>query len=44
VLVVVGFAEIQFDDYSIDQPSSFSVLSTEEHGTLELLLAFTKTD
>jgi polyisoprenoid-binding protein YceI len=42
LLVVVGSTEIQFADYNIQQPTSFSVLSTEDHGTLEFQLVFSK--
>ena len=40
VVTVVGSIEIQFADYSIDQPTSFAVLSIEDHGTMELQLHF----
>jgi polyisoprenoid-binding protein YceI len=42
LLVVAGSTEVQFADYNIQQPSSFSVLSTEDHGTLEFQLVFSK--
>jgi len=38
VVTVVGSIEIQFADYSIDQPTSFAVLSIEDHGTMEFQL------
>jgi polyisoprenoid-binding protein YceI len=41
-VVVVGSTEIVFADYNIAQPTSFSVLSVENHGTLELQLYFGK--
>lgn len=40
VVTVVGSIEIQFADFSIDQPTSFAVLSIEDHGTMELQLHF----
>jgi len=40
VVTVTGSVEIQFADYSIQQPSSFFVLSIEDHGTMELQLHF----
>ncbi|HJP89453.1 MAG TPA: YceI family protein [Candidatus Limnocylindrales bacterium] len=40
VVTVTGSIEIQFADFSIQQPSSFFVLSIEDHGTLELQLHF----
>ena len=43
LLVVVGSTEIQFADYDIDQPVSMSVVSIEDHGTLEFQLIFEKT-
>jgi polyisoprenoid-binding protein YceI len=41
-LVVVGSTVIQFADYDIDQPTSMSVVSIADHGTMELQLVFTK--
>jgi polyisoprenoid-binding protein YceI len=41
-LVVVGSTVIEFADYNIKQPSSASVISIEDHGTMELQLVFTK--
>ena len=40
LLVVVASAEIAFADFGIERPVSFSVLSIEDHGTLELQLVF----
>lgn len=40
VVTVIGSIEIQFDDYGIEQPTSFLVLSIEDHGTMELQLHF----
>jgi polyisoprenoid-binding protein YceI len=40
VVTVVGSLEIQFADFSIDRPTSFAVLSVEDHGTIELQLHF----
>lgn len=40
VVTVTGSIEIQFADFSIQQPSSFFVLSIEDHGTMELQLHF----
>jgi hypothetical protein len=33
---------IQFADYDIAQPTSMSVVSIEDHGTMELQLVFAK--
>jgi polyisoprenoid-binding protein YceI len=41
-LVVVGSTVIQFADYDIEQPVSMSVVSIEDHGTMELQLVFTR--
>jgi len=41
-VVVVGSTEILFADYSISQPRSTSVLSTESKGIMELQLVFGK--
>jgi polyisoprenoid-binding protein YceI len=38
LLVVAGSAEIRFADFAIERPVSFSVLSIEDHGTLEFQL------
>lgn len=40
VVTVVGSLEIQFAEYSVEQPTSFAVLSIEDHGTMELQLHF----
>jgi polyisoprenoid-binding protein YceI len=40
VVTVAGSIEIQFADYNIDQPTSFVVLSIEDHGIMELQLHF----
>lgn len=40
VVTVAGSIDILFADYDIDQPSSFLVLSIEDHGTMELQLHF----
>jgi len=40
VVTVVGSIDIQFADYSIDQPVSFAILSVEDHGTMEFQLHF----
>lgn len=40
VVTVTGSVEIQFADFSIQRPSSFFVLSIEDHGILELQLHF----
>jgi polyisoprenoid-binding protein YceI len=40
VVTVTGSIEIQFADYSIERPTSFLVLSIEDHGTVELQLHF----
>jgi hypothetical protein len=40
VVTVTGSIEIVFADYSIQQPTSFVVLSIEDHGTMELQLHF----
>jgi polyisoprenoid-binding protein YceI len=42
VIVIAGSTEIRFADYDITPPSSFVVLSIEDHGTLELQLFFTR--
>lgn len=41
VIAVTGSLPIVFSDYSIQKPSSFSVLSVDDHGTMELHLLFT---
>jgi polyisoprenoid-binding protein YceI len=40
VVTVVGSLEIQFADYSVEQPTSFAVLSIEDHGTMEFQVHF----
>ena len=40
VVTVTGSLEIQFADFEIAQPTSFVVLSIEDHGTMELQLRF----
>lgn len=40
VVTVTGSVEILFADYSIERPTSFLVLSIEDHGTMELQLHF----
>jgi hypothetical protein len=39
-VTVVGSIDIVFADYAIEQPTSFAVLSIEDHGTMELQLHF----
>jgi polyisoprenoid-binding protein YceI len=41
VIAVSGSLPIVFADYSIQKPNSFSVLSVDDHGTMELHLLFT---
>lgn len=40
VVTVTGSIEILFADYGIERPTSFIVLSIEDHGTMELQLHF----
>jgi polyisoprenoid-binding protein YceI len=40
VVTVAGSIDIQFADYGIEQPTSFVVLSIEDHGTMEFQLHF----
>ena len=40
VVTVTGGVDITFADYDIEQPTSFVVLSIEDHGTMELQLHF----
>jgi polyisoprenoid-binding protein YceI len=40
VIVVTGSLPITFADYSIEKPTSFKVLSIDDHGTMELQLFF----
>ncbi|MEZ4554516.1 MAG: YceI family protein [Dehalococcoidia bacterium] len=39
-VVVVGSLDIAFADFDIEQPSAASVLSVEDHGTIEVQLIF----
>jgi polyisoprenoid-binding protein YceI len=41
IIAVTGTLPIVFSDYSIQKPNSFSVLSVDDHGTMELHLLFT---
>jgi polyisoprenoid-binding protein YceI len=41
IIAVSGTLPIVFSDYSIQKPNSFSVLSVDDHGTMELHLLFT---
>lgn len=41
-IVVTGSIDIVFADYDIDEPTGAAVLSTEDHGVMELQLFFTK--
>ena len=41
IIAVAGSLPIVFADWSIDKPNSFSVLSIDDHGTMELHLLFT---
>ena len=41
IIAVTGSLPILFADYSIQKPNSFSVLSVDDHGTMELHLLFT---
>ena len=40
VVTITGAIEIAFADYQIEKPTSFAVLSIEDHGTMELQLHF----
>jgi len=40
VVTVVGSIDIQFADYAVEPPTSFAILSVEDHGTLEFQLHF----
>lgn len=42
VITVTGQLDIRFADFDISQPTSFAVLSIEDHGILEVQLFFTK--
>jgi polyisoprenoid-binding protein YceI len=41
IIAVSGSLPIVFADWSIEKPNSFSVLSVDDHGTMELHLLFT---
>ena len=41
IIAVAGSLPVVFSDYSIAKPTSFSVLSVDDHGTMELHLLFT---
>jgi polyisoprenoid-binding protein YceI len=41
LIAVAGSLPIVFSDYSIQKPNSFSVLSVDDHGTMEFHLLFT---
>ena len=41
LIAVTGTLPINFSDYSMQKPNSFSVLSVDDHGTMELHLLFT---
>jgi polyisoprenoid-binding protein YceI len=41
IIAVTGSLPIVFSDYSIQRPTSFAVLSVDDHGTMELHLLFT---
>ncbi len=41
IIAVAGSLPIVFADYSIQKPTSFSVLSVDDHGIMELHLLFT---
>jgi len=43
IIAVAGSLPIVFSDYGIAKPNSFSVLSVDDHGTMELHLLFTHT-
>ena len=43
LIAVAGSLPIVFSDYSMQKPNSFSVLSVDDHGTMELHLLFTHT-
>ena len=42
VVVVTGSLEVQFGDFEIGTPTSFTVLSVEDHGIIELQLFLTR--
>lgn len=41
IIAVTGSLPIVFSDYSVQKPTSFSILSIDDHGTMELHLLFT---
>ena len=41
VIAVTGSLPVVFADYGIEKPSSFVVLSIDDHGTMEFQLLFT---
>lgn len=41
LIAITGSLPIIFSDYSMQKPNSFSVLSVDDHGTMELHLLFT---
>jgi polyisoprenoid-binding protein YceI len=41
IIAVSGTLPIVFSDYSIQKPNSFSIISVDDHGTMELHLLFT---
>jgi polyisoprenoid-binding protein YceI len=41
IIAVTGSLDIVFADYNIDRPTSFAVLSVDDHGTMELHILFT---
>jgi polyisoprenoid-binding protein YceI len=42
VITVTGSLPIVFSDYGVEAPTSFAVVSIEDHGTMELQLFFSK--
>jgi polyisoprenoid-binding protein YceI len=42
VVTVTGSIDIRFSDYAIERPTSFLVLSIEDHGVMELQLHFSR--
>jgi hypothetical protein len=40
VVTVAGSIAIQFADYDIERPTSFAILSIEDHGVMEFQLHF----
>jgi polyisoprenoid-binding protein YceI len=42
VIAVTGSLPITFSDYAVQAPTSFAVVSIDDHGTMELQLFFTK--